>query len=415
MKNYDMELQVIREKLLSLRSETTKSETTKSGIVMSPWEKPKIDHSSTEKFKGQPPLRHSRLGNVDTRTSAIAIKALKQRSKSQGHETFRTPPFRNPLDRTTSRATSTSTCDRSVLNSSADNNTYDLINKELPQLALLLDSINARSQQQASELLTLHRFAQQAAFSLRRRGIYAHPQLDIIDHFLEQSLIASLPKIEVNTQGELCLFQTTVNLKQAEIEAIDNAAILRQQTSPTELFSQPIATNSTPHNGLELSPSADTRPHKSELNQSGTLKTNNYEHPQKQDSQRVLNKTRQTTKLYKRLLTRLRQTIRRQRTTNTAHSSMTKPQFVLKSTDISSRGSFSWLDATIWSVSAAIIRVVLNILILNYPSIQTPLLLVLVSIISYSIYRVVLSQSLEMSATYRTGAALLGLFLGSVL
>ena len=59
---------------------------------------------------------------------------------------------------------------------------------------------------------------------------------------------------------------------------------------------------------------------------------------------------------------------------------------------VGDRVDFSLTDGTIWFVGAVIIRVLLNALVISFPFLQMPLLLVLVGAISYSIYRIVLSQ-----------------------
>ncbi|EDX85773.1 hypothetical protein S7335_3476 [Synechococcus sp. PCC 7335] len=405
-----MELQAIREKLHSLRAESA------SDIGMSPWAGSKLDQISTKKSRSQRPLSISQSDEAKTRSSATAIKTLKHRLEHQTYESLHGSFDGSRMCTSSSSSNSRlDSLDSSSRNSSSRNRAYDVIDRELPQLAELISSINERSQQQASELLSLKRSAQQIAFSHRRRGTRVHPQLDIIGQFIEHSSTASIPQLEVDRNGKLHLSYSTVNLNQAETDAIDNAAIARQQLSSTVPFSEPTASNHTLRDCLEPSQSAGSAIHS---NRSKRIYANDSSPKceQKKAPNLALNQTKRTIKPYKRLLVNLGQAIRKQSKKKEA-SPITKTQPVVErsSADVDLRSSFSWLDATIWSASAAILRVFLNALILNYPSFQVPLLLVIVCTIAYLIYRAVLSQSKTMHATFRAGAVLLGLFLGSVL
>lgn len=411
MRNYDMELQAIREKLHSLRTESA------NDIGMPPWAGSKIEQIPT-KVGSQRSLRTSPPKEAKVRSSAVAIKTLKHRSQSQTYETFHrcfdeSSSGANTSDANPSRLDSNS----SSQNSSSRHRADDLIDRELPQLAMLVSSINKRSQQQASELLSLKRSAQQIVFSHRRRGTRAHPQLDIISHFIEHSSTASIPKIEVDRNGKLQLGHLNVNLNQAETEAIDNAAILRQQLSPTVPLSEPTTSDSTLRDYFKPSQSTGTETPSNRSNSAFKTEDSGFERDQKV-SKPAPHQTKRVTKSKKRLLVNLGQAIRKQRKKKApiTKTQLTKTLPVAqRSPDIEVRSSFSWLDATIWSASAAILRVFLNTLVLNYPGFEMPLLLVLVGTISYSVYRAVLSQSKNMNATYRTGSVLFGLLLGSVL
>ncbi len=264
----------------------------------------------------------------------------------------------------------------------------------------MASNINKRSQQQASELLRLKRSAQQAAFHLRRQGVHTHPQLEAINQFLEQSSTASVPSIERDTHGQFCLTHTAVNLNQAETEASDNAALLRRhQPIP---FSQPVANGPGVSEYLEQNQRYRTETDQNESYQDA-----------KHNSEKYTRDHKGSTPHSRRILTPLRRYIRNRIKSivsgSAAYASDTPSQW------LSDRVNFSLTDGTIWFASAVIIRILLNALIISYPFLQMPLLLILVGIIAYSIYRIVLAKSTDTSATYRIGSALLGLFFGSTL
>ncbi|MGB3574376.1 MAG: hypothetical protein WBA01_20250, partial [Phormidesmis sp.] len=73
---------------------------------------------------------------------------------------------------------------------------------------------------------------------------------------------------------------------------------------------------------------------------------------------------------------------------------------------------FSWMDGAIWFSAAAIVRIVLEAIVLSYPPIRIPLMLILFSAISFSIYRGLISRSSDPTSVYRLGVVLLGLFIG---
>jgi len=368
-----MQLQVIRDKLLSLQSESAGSD-----VPLTPWAAPQAEdsHVRTSQVVKTTPQ------SVRTTPQAIAIETLKQRSGSPPYG----PSYSSPLD------------------SSADDNR---VSHEMIQLKAIANKINDLSQQQTYELLQLKRSTQRAAISLRRQGVSDHPQLDAIQQFIEQSFSVSVPTVEIDNHGQFSLYQASINLNQAEAEAIDNAKVLRRQQlhQPSTIpFSQPVSAG--PNSGEYLK-------------QSQSYKSVDYLHSapieEKPRNNRKATGRRHNSKLRlkatcRRALSRLQRRIqdgnhrvgRRLETTgNIAH--------------VSQRDQFSWVDGIIWFVGAAIIRILLNALVVNYSILKMPLLLVLVGVISYSIYRIVLSKSTDMSSTYRVGTALVGLFIGSLL
>lgn len=385
MKRTDMELQVIREKLLSLQTEPAADDG-----LLSPWANPQAavspKHSaglslvngeqSSDRRSGGASSYSGHSQKIGATPPAIAIEALKQRVGN--HHAGNHHPGNHYY------SSGPSASDRTV----AD----EVGSYELFELKRLADDINERSQRQADELLLLKRSAQKAAISLRRQGIHSHPQLDAIQQFLEQSSIVSVPNVEIDSQGLFHLTHTSVNLNQAEVDAVANASVLRRQQTrqPTAVpFSQPKEQNATEPSRKRSSglPSGERHERNSRL-------TSNVP---------ALRAT------HKRVLIRLKRYIKNNLLTN---KRLSKDKGIAHTGD---RTRFSWIDGIIWFVGAAIIRILLNALVINYSILKMPLLLILVGVISYSIYRIVLSKSTDMNATYRVGTALLGLFLGSVL
>ncbi|MGB3790968.1 MAG: hypothetical protein WA949_23385 [Phormidesmis sp.] len=398
MKKTDMELQAIREKLLSLQADSKGGE-----ILSSPWAPPRSGGVSASNSSNALPAPGSRPAAKTEATPPAAITALQRRADSQPYGSAR------PIS-------GSSASDSTAVNSAANDRADELVAQELFQLEMLASNINERSQQQADELLRLKRSAQQAAFHLRRQGIHTHPQLDVINQFLEQFSTASVPNIKRDTHGQFCLTHTAVNLNQAEAEASDNAELLRrQQAQPmTVPFSQPVANG--PGVSEYLKPSHRYR--------AEAYQNESYQ-DEKQDSKKYRREHRGVSS-YKRTAARLKRYISsRIRPAVERRAGPSKDQLIAgrsiayvseaRSEWLGHRLSFSLTDVTIWFAGAVIVRILLNALVISHPSLQMPLLLVLVGAISYSIYRIVLAKSTDMSATYRIGAALLGLFLGSAL
>ncbi|MBE9063281.1 hypothetical protein [cf. Phormidesmis sp. LEGE 11477] len=436
MKKTDMELQVIREKLNSLQAEPARSD-----VAMSPWADPQVGKVPAEKFRSQQAVRDRRPQKAKDTPPAIAIKTLKQRAGNSPYGTVHTSLDRATCSEADDLAVNDLTASDSIASKSIAStpSANTLIDRELPQIASLVHSINERSQQQAHDLLSLKRSAQKAAFALHRKGIHTHPQLDAIDQFIEQSSTASIPNIEIDSYGKLCLTQSTVRLGHAEAEAIVNATYVRQQTSSKRPFLHPDTVNLDSSECLQQSQSDHSGIGDSQ--QTNPRRRSKRGPNQGSAFRLALRHAKRSAALCRQMLVRIKGTISRQQAKSRlkdkaqrsvlhkARTAQIQPVFVQpvvegkvteggaveSAATLSDRSSFSWIDATIWIVSATIIRILLNNLVFNYPFFQIPLMLILVSIISYSIYRIVLSQSMDMNATYRTGAALLGLVLGSVL
>ena len=70
------------------------------------------------------------------------------------------------------------------------------------------------------------------------------------------------------------------------------------------------------------------------------------------------------------------------------------------------------MDGAIWFSAAAIVRIILEAIVLSYPPLRMPLMLILFSAITFSIYRGFVSKSSDPTFAYRLGTVLLGLFIG---
>ncbi|MEL6856620.1 MAG: hypothetical protein AAFO83_16180, partial [Cyanobacteria bacterium J06607_13] len=288
---------------------------------------------------------------------ALAIAALKQRSNNQStHQAQSSNGYRQE----------------------ADKRMGELISQEIYRLEVMAQNINERSQQQAAEILAMKRSAQQAAVALRRHGIHDHPQLDIIEQFLEPYPSAAVPRLERNSSGEFCLTHATINLHSAEQEAAHTAQTLRNRQTfhsqgQSALFSQAISS------GPEVSDLLDDP-------------ATDYPTP-------ISRRRSQQGWLFG--LRRLTGWFGSDRTITNTDGDPAIAQ-----------ARFSWMDAAIWFSTAAIARIVIEAIIVSFPFLRMPLLLILFSVISFAIYRVFTSKSSDFTAAYRLGITLLGLFVG---
>ncbi len=370
MKKTDMELQAIRDKLRLLESESPAGD-----VLSAPWSSPKRSPFSASPLgnASQP----DQLRNVQQQATqqvgasspqAVAIETLKQRSGAANHA-----------------------------NSRAD----ELISQEIYRLEVQAQDINERSQQQANEILALKRSAQQAAVALRRQGICSHPQLGTIAKFLEQYPSAAVPHLERDGQGQFVLSHTTVNLHHAEQEALNTAEALRNRKSKSPFFYQePDQADKETETTLDLRTVAQpfARVPFSQPVASGP-KFNDSVEKDAAEKGAAKQRNRRSSRRGKQWTASIRSLFRR-----------VKQNALTYSYPANSR--FSLLDGAIWFSGAAIARIVLEALVLNYPILRMPLLLVLFSAISFAIYRVVVSKSTDLTSAYRLGITLLGLFIG---
>ncbi|MEL6469578.1 MAG: hypothetical protein AAFQ74_07605 [Cyanobacteria bacterium J06623_4] len=346
MKKTEMELQAIREKLAMLQAEQPVAD-----VAAVPWSSPQ---QAARPFSQ--PAQPSQP-TTEATPQALAIAALKQRSNNQGnhHSAQDTNGFRQEADRRMG----------------------ELISQEIYRLEVMAQNINERSQQQAAEILAMKRSAQQAAVALRRQGIHDHPQLDIIEQFLEPYPSAAVPRLERNSSGEFCLTHATINLHSAEQEAAHTAQTLRNRQTfhsqgQSALFSQAISSGPEVSDLLD-DPAVDyPTPISRRRPQQGWLSS----------------------------LRRLTGSVGSDR----AHTLDEEPAIA--------KARFSWMDAAIWFSAAAIARIMLEAIVVSFPFLRMPLLLVLFSVISFAIYRVFTAKSSDFTAAYRLGITLLGLFIG---
>ena len=192
MKQTDMELQAIREKLLLLQAEPATAEVM-SMPRGSSQQRPRTSLQSSRHSS----QRQAPAPTIIENRPAHAAETLRQRSNVQ-----------------------TST------------HANELITQEIERLQIHAQNINERSQQQAAEILAMRRSAQQAAVALRRQGLQDHPQLSIIEQFLEAYPSVAVPHLERDSSGQFCLRHSSVNLHHAEQEARSTAQALRNRRTP---------------------------------------------------------------------------------------------------------------------------------------------------------------------------------------
>lgn len=374
MKHTDMELQAIREKLQMLQAEPPAAET-----LTLPWSDARSDGGSAARAdaKEDSPVNQS--------PQAIAIETLKQRSRGSDQATKAHIDY--------------------------------LVSQELFRLEAQASSINERSQQQAMDIMTLKRSAQAAAVGLRRQGIHDHPQLAAITQFLDRYESAAVPLIERNDQGFFALSYNTIDFHQAEHEAINTANVLRNRRRVHQVtpFSQPVepaannqALKQEAFSHEEFIHEAESRTDRlsqSIENSSAWLKAtfkkafNSFSH--------------QASK------TKNRRHRRRRGLANSASNDW-EEGFVENGPPVSHypndtfNHQFTWLDGTIWFSGAAITRIVIQPLLAFSPLIENVLLVSLVGIIAFALYRVIVEKSPNYTMVYRLCIGMMGLFLGGL-
>lgn len=371
MKHTDMELQAIREKLQMLQAEPPAAET-----LTIPWSAAKAE-TSTEVNASESP-------------QVIAIETLKQRSRGGDQ---------------------------------ADKARMDyLVLQELSRIEAQASHINERSQQQARDIMALKRSAQAAAVGLRRQGIHDHPQLAAITQFLDRYESASVPHIERNEQGLFDLFYNTIDFHQAEHEAIDTANALRSrrriyQTLP---FTQPIKSSTadlslaepsvSDHSDKEASKDKQSRHTGNKLGRSiptssAWIKAT-FEGVMSTVNSRSFNPIGKMTKS--------RRHRRRRPVPIPPGEAFSADSSVGHYPGNAYSSQFTWLDGTIWFSGAAIARIIVQSLLSGFPMVETALLVGLISVIAFALYRVVIEKSPNYTLVYRLCIGMMGLFLGGL-
>jgi len=354
MNKTDMELQAIKDKLLSLQAEPAAAEG-----LSAPWPGPQ--QASYPVYMGESTYRQQLTAQskaaeeAEESRQAMAIKALRKRSG----------------------------------NPQADN----MVAQEINRLEVLANNINERSQQQATEIVAMKRSAQQAAVALRRQGVHDHPKLQVIEQFLSAYPSTSVPLLERDNQGQFRLNHTVVDLHHAEQEASNIANALRRRQS---------VGNSVERERLPYNSDLFREPISPEVAGNRQAKSSGQRGSASSQKGSTLG--------LKKLLASLSKIGQRQRTKAPDLDNL--PQ---QSERVSGNSAFSWTDAAIWFSGAAIARIILEAIVVSVPLLRMPILLLLFSVISFSIYRVVVAKSIEMPAVYRLAITLIGLIVGGSL
>lgn len=355
-----MELQAIREKLQLLQAEPPAAET-----LALPWSSPNVASASSSTSTAAPQRDYQHTSEPSPQE--IAIETLKQRS---------------------SQTLSNTQTNQPSANAHADN----LIAQEIYRLEVQAHNINVRSQQQAEEIMTMKRAAQQAAVTLGRQGIHNHPQLAIISQLFKDQPSAVVPHIERDNSGQFSLTYKTIDFEQAQQDAIATAQALRQRagnSSQPVPFAEPIETSEDNNSTANIRASLRTKSQKS--SQPNSLK---------------------------RLMGSIRRLLKGRRSHRNIHSANTisksqqyqsDDEFDAAFEEYLPTEEFSWLDGAIWFSGAAIARIVIQLVIPQYPLVSMPLLVALVGIIIFVIYRVIVSKSSNFTPAYRLFIAMLGL------
>lgn len=354
MKDTDMDLQAIKEKLQQLQAEPVESE-----VLAMPWSSSQQMALPVHRQQSYPVNQQPASRQMANKNSTAAIEKLQQRSA----------PLSGPAPVMPSSATS---MDHGRAHG-ADSHSSGLIAQQIYRLEILANNINVRSQEQAADLVAMKRSAQQAAVGLRRQGIHSHPLLDVIETFLSQQSTTSVPHIERDDSGQFYLNDEVVHLNKAEQDAQATAQGLRNRRAPQQMpFSQPIGNAQSLSYGEESEPAIPPRARR----------------------RRAIG------------LPALLAGIKRRMFTKQIPALSDSDAY----TDSSRR--FSWTDGAIWFCGAAIARILIETVVLSFPVLRMPMLLVLFSAISFSIYRVVTSKSTSFTSAYKLAIVLLGLFIG---
>ncbi|MEM6449218.1 MAG: hypothetical protein AAF703_02785 [Cyanobacteria bacterium P01_D01_bin.105] len=433
-----MELQAIREKLQSLQAQPPAAET-----LSLPWS------MSNESMVHEQALS----AHADSSQERFSSVNLTPQDNQAAH---RASPSRTPQyasENQSAQALAIETLKQRSRGGEAANARIDsLIAQELYRLEVQANIINEQSEKQAENILALKRSAQQASIGLRRQGIQNHPQLAIITEFLERYRSAAVPHLERDEQGYFALSYNTVNFQQAQQDAMDTADALRNRgqhlptatsTSSTEsirtgqtsapqdealqdiLFSQKIpAAYPNHHSAVTRSPISAGPANLSSVPQPTRTRKNRLEKSLGNTIDKVLSLFGQN-KARKRKPTGIPIELM---DNSAGHQHLEegfiKPGTAAFTTDdnpsLSSSDSdeytrsFSWLDGMIWFSGAAIARILMQTVALNYPIAQTLFVILLAGSICFALYKVVIAKSDDYSLIYRLCIVMAGLLLASL-
>ncbi len=455
MKSTDMELQAIREKLQLLQAEPQTAEP-----MGSPWSEPRSQAGAVPK-QAVPKRAAPKQGVLDSNPHQHSAQEIAEREdSSQGtqkiaqrgthHQLVNQPPKPSPQDAIDALK------QRSLGNDPTASTRIDnLVAQEIYRLEAQAITVNERSRQQAADIMALKRAAQQASVGLRRQGIHDHPQLAIITQFLENCPSAAVPYIERNEYGQFALTYDTVDFHRAEQEAIATAHALRnrqQSSQPIPLSpGSPLLETALPTEPFTLGSSSTNLTTGQAADYATEYATDGDEHHRRKSRYRHAYRTADdwvkaavvtTVSSFNQLLGQLtgQQTHARRRQhrrypslvtegfdLSLAESDEPEEGMLSPTADFSverfrtkvrenagenaySNSSFSWLDGTIWFSGAAIARIVIQSVVANYPMVQTALLVALIGVIVFALYRVIVSNSNDYGLVYRLCIGILGLF-----
>lgn len=278
----------------------------------------------------------------------------------------------------------------------------DLIAQEIHRLEMRAVDINHRSQQQAEDILGLKRAAQQAAIALTRQGIHDHPQLDVINRFFDRYAASHVPMIDRDDCGYFTLGDYSINLRRAEEEAIENAAVLRGDRYPEALpsvlpFSQPIGDKTTLKQHTQPTGGGPRTRRRKESDRLARLQT--------QMSHAISG------------LSTLWKASLRSMPANASRKPISEGLATEQYLENYARTrEFSLADGAIWFSAAAIVaRLVLKTLVSVLPIFQPILWLAPLGLFCYAIYLLFVAKSSNSTLMYRLVLVALGLFLSGSL
>lgn len=277
----------------------------------------------------------------------------------------------------------------------------DLIAQEIHRLELKAIEINNRSKQQATDILDLKRAAQQAAIAFGRQGIHDHPQLEIVSRFFDRYAASHVPVIERDERGHFTLNDYAINLRRAEEEAIENAAILRGNRS------------------FEATPSTypSVRPFSQPLEKPLGKRNAIRESRQRVGARRADLQARVNSAIRSlgafwngRLHAMKRHSAKHKLGVNGSHSPLATEQSI---EDYPRQEAFSLVDGAIWFSAAAIARIALESAVTFFPLLQPALWLFPLGVAGLAAYLFFITKSNNHNLMYRLAIAALGLFLGN--
>lgn len=328
-----------------------------------------------------------------------AIGTLQHRSHSEGHRLDASIPeaFEGVIQERTSIAASNSYED-------------DPIAQEIYRLEMRAIDINNRSQQQAEDILDLKRAAQQAAIAFGRQGIHNHPQLEIINRFFERYAASHVPIIERDDCGHFTLSDYTINLRRAEEEAIENAAVLRSNRRVEPSMQLPVQPFTQPISSGQISSKIHS------ANRTRAKKNNRQVNVLRQLNRAISVVGALFSKFWRLSFHTVRaKTASSQTASAKMHSTLASEQYTEHYIEnYQSAQGFSLLDGVIWFSSAAIVaRLALETLASLFPVFQPILWLAPLSLFCTAIYLLFVAKSNNTTLMYRLVLIALGLFISS--